>query len=311
MNRYPHFKNENLLQVISSRGCPLYCSFCINGKINEFYKNQSIKFHRQKSPQFLINELKNFLILFPKTKTIFFPDDIFLLNKKFIKEFAELYSKEIAIPFVMTTFPFYIDDEIAKLLKNANCKIVMTAPETANEQHRFEIFKKKIKNQHFIDMSKIAKKHNLKIYTTAMFVYPKQTIDDVYKTIEFNHQLQTDIPFKSFLQPYPHTEIYEIALKNNNIPQNFSFQDLPQSYFLKSPLNHQQKNEITLIYYFYYFLVKYPSFYKLIKKRLYILKLIPFKTLINYFGIFLWFKNFKNLSSAAALLYMLRFWKDK
>jgi len=91
LNRYPYFNNETLLQAISSRGCPLSCTFCINGKINALYKNISAKHHRQKSAEYMINELINLLKLFSKTETVFFADDLFLADKKFVKAFTTLY----------------------------------------------------------------------------------------------------------------------------------------------------------------------------------------------------------------------------
>lgn len=311
IKRYPYFKNEILLQVISSRGCPLSCTFCINSKINQVYKGISSKYHRQKSPDFLIKELKELKQLFPKISTVFFADDLFLADRKFVGRFTELYKLEISLPYIMNVFPFYIDDEIAKLLSESQCRTVMVAPETGNENHRFKIFGKKIKNYQFIEMSKIVKKYGITIYSTAIFVYPEQTLEDVFKTIELHHAMQADYPFKSFLQPYPNTEIYDIAVKNNNIASDFGFKDLPRSYFINSCLKHPEKKNIVLIYYFYYFLVLYPFLYKIIKKRFYLLKIIPLKNLISFAGIFLWFKNWKNMSYISAFLYIIRFRKDK
>ncbi len=55
---------------------------------------------------------------------IAFWDDIFALNKRWLKEFAPRYRREIGIPFVCYLHPNTATEETVKLLKEAGCETV-------------------------------------------------------------------------------------------------------------------------------------------------------------------------------------------
>lgn len=310
IKKYPIFLHEELLQILSSRGCYYNCTFCINGVINKLYRKMT-KLHRQKSPQVVVNEIKRLLKDFKATKTVFFADDLFLANKNFVKEFAPLYKKEIGLPFLMNVFPIFIDEEIAKILSDAGCVTVQVGTETGNEDHRKKIFKKPVTNKQYIEMAKTVKKYGIEVYASNMFVYPYQTLEDAFKTVELMHEMKTDHPFKGFFQPYPETEIYRISVEGGFISPNYDFKNLPRSYFKYYSLNLPQKKEIALVCYFFYFLVKMPRLYRFIKKNFWILKLLsPFKMYFNYLGIYLWFKNWKKMGYISTFLYLWKFRKN-
>lgn len=310
ISKYSIFTHEELLQILSSRGCYYNCTFCINGVINKLYRGKT-KVHRQKSARVVLDEIKRLLKDFTSTKTVFFADDLFLANKTFVKEFAPLYKKEIGLPFLMNVFPIFIDDEIAKILSEAGCITIQVGTETGNEQHRKKIFKKPVSNQQYIEMARTVKKYGIQVYASNMFVYPDQTLDDAFATVELMHEMKADHPFKGFFQPYPGTEIYNISVNGGYISPEYDFKNLPRSYFKYYSLNLPQKKEIALVCYFFYFLVKMPKLYKFVKKHFWVLKLLsPVKMYFNYLGIFLWFKNWKNMSYIATFLYFWKFRKN-
>ncbi|MBN2546421.1 MAG: B12-binding domain-containing radical SAM protein [Spirochaetes bacterium] len=310
IKKYPIFTHEELLQLFSSRGCYYNCTFCINGVINKLYRRMT-KVHRQKSPQALINQIKDLLPKFPETKTVYFADDLFLANKTFVKEFSVLYKKEIGMPFLMNVFPVFIDNEVVKCLADAGCITIQVGTETGNEEHRKKIFKKPVSNAQYIEMSETAKKHGLRVYASSMFVYPDQTLDDAFKTVELMHAMKTDHPFKGFFQPYPGTVIYDMSVEKGYINSSYSFKDLPHSYFKYYSLDIPEKKDIALVCHFYYFLVKMPKLYRFLKKHFWILRLLwPFKMLFNYLGIFLWFKEWKNMGYIKTFLYLWKFRKN-
>ena len=66
--------------------------------------------------------------------------------------------------------------------------------------------------------SDLIKSRGIEIYAPSMFVFPTETPDDSFRTVEFYHELGVDHPFSSFLMPFPDTKIYEIALEHGTIP---------------------------------------------------------------------------------------------
>jgi len=311
IKRYSRFTNEELLQIMSSRGCYYGCTFCINNVINIHYRKLSA-IHRQKSARVVVDEIKRLMKDFTKTRTIFFADDLFLANKTYVKGFCELYKEEVGLPFLMNVMPFFIDDEISEMLKEAGCITIQVGTETGNEEHRKRIFRKPTTNEQYINMAKSAKKYGIEVYASNMFVYPKQTLQDAFKTIELIQEMGVEHPFKGFFQPYPGTQIYDIAVEGGYIDPSYDFKDLPQSYFLYSSIDHPEKKEISLVCYFFYFLVKYPKMFHFFKENFWALRMMsPFKTFFNYLGIYLWFKNWKKLSYLSTFMYLWKFRNDK
>lgn len=310
LKRYPFFKKDDLLQCLSSRGCPFKCTFCINERLHELYKGKG-KLFRKKSINALMLELKNTIKQMPYAKRIFFADDLFLSDKKHFKEFAFRYKEEINLPYMIGGFPFFIDDEIGKLLKFSGCRMFAAGIETGNEEKRKRIFNKNIKNSDFIKMSRILKNNGVDLYTANIFNFPSETFEDALKTIEFNHELKTSHPAKSLLLPYPNTKIADIAKKMKVLPQDFGFEDIPQSYYLDSVIESPERDKILLLYSFFYFLCRNKKLFNLVKNNPWILKVIPFPKFWNYVGIFLWFRRWKGFNYINALSYLLRFRKNK
>jgi len=310
VRRYPVFARETLLQVISSRGCPLQCSFCLNNVVHKRMAGLG-KMYRRKSPGALIAEIKRLRVLLPRADTVFFADDLFVLDHDYVREFCQSYRTEVGLPFMMDVFPFAIDDDIAKTLADAGCRTLMVAPETGNEEHRRQLLGKPISNDSFIEMSRIAHRHGLTVYATAMYIYPEQTVADAEATVELLQAMQADYPFKSFYLPYPGTPAFAHAVENGCLPASFTFTDLPQSYFVMSPLQHPAKRELTVYCNWHYFFVRLPWLYRLMRPWVRFISWVPGQRLVSYLGIYLWFKNWKNMSYFAAARYLWRFRNDR
>ncbi len=310
VRRYPFFAQETLLQVISSRGCPLQCSFCLNSVVHARLAGKGPVYRRKSAPA-LIAEIVRLRRLLPQADTVFFADDLFALDRDYVKEFCAGYRTAIGLPFMMDVFPFAIDDELAGILAAAGCRTLMVAPETGNEQHRRSLLGKPISNTAFIEMARIAHRHGLTVYATTMFIYPEQTVADAEATVALLQAMHTDHPFKSYYLPYPGTPAFAHAVAHGCLSPAFTFTDLPQSYLVQSPLRHPAKRELTVFYCWHYFFVRWPQLYRCLRPLLWLLVLLPGKQLISYWGIFLWFKAWKNMSWLAAARYLWRFRNER
>lgn len=306
------YKNDimPLLQNIASRGCPFKCSFCMNERYHELYREKG-KIYRKKTIDTLMRELKEALELMPNVTRVFFADDLFLSDREYLRQFAPRFKREINLPYLVNGFPFYIDDEIGKLLKSSGCTVFGVGVETGNEDKRIKIFNKKIKNSDFIRMSEVLRENRIQIYTANIFNYPAETFQDALKTVELNLDMRTAYPAKSLLLPYPNTKIADIAKQMNLIPKDFGFDDIPKSYYLETVIESPEKNKILRIYNYFYFLSKHRCFFILVKNYPWILIIIPFPRFWNYLGMYLWFKNWKGFSYMRAFLYLWRFRKNR
>ena len=57
-------------------------------------------------------------------KSIFFYDDFFTYNMKWMKEFLTLYKENVGIPFMCTTIADLMPEKMARMLSEAGCQTV-------------------------------------------------------------------------------------------------------------------------------------------------------------------------------------------
>lgn len=302
--RYPQLAEDTLLQYISSRGCPYPCSFCVNEALNRIFRGLG-PVQRRKSVDFAIEELGRLRALYSNAKTVFFIDDLFLYDREWVKSFLPLFREKINLPYICSTGPGTIDEEIVDLLKNTGCASVEFGIETGNEQKRREVFNKRaFTDEDFRRQIGLVKSRGMEVYAPSMFVFPNETVADSFHTVEFYHELGVDHPFSSFLFPYPDTRIHEIAVKAGCIPPDFKAEDLPGNYFTDSVCRIPGRRVIENVQYLFYFFVKFPWFYRCFRWLVYLPASLK---LIRYAGLFLWFKNWKRMRMGETIRYFWRF----
>ncbi|MBU4342702.1 MAG: B12-binding domain-containing radical SAM protein [Candidatus Omnitrophica bacterium] len=203
--KYRIIKESYLKPFMASRGCPFLCSFCFNEKLRTIYANkgQYVRFY---SPLNLINQIKEVLSKY-RFKSIYFMDDLFALNQKWLEEFAALYKKEIKMPFVCSSHVNALNEDIIRILKDAGCRVVSFGIETGNERLRNQLLNKHITNGQIEEIARLFKKYKLKFITFNMIGFPGETVSDALETIELNIRMGTPYPRCSFVTPYPGTEI--------------------------------------------------------------------------------------------------------
>ena len=304
--RYPDLARDTLLQYIFSRGCPYPCSFCVNSSLNRIFKGLG-PVQRRKSVDFSLREIKKLRRFYVNAATGFFIDDLFLHDKKWVKEFLPRYKEEIGLPYICSAGPNTIDEEMADLLKETGCASVEFGIETGNEEKRKQIYHKwAFTDAEFRRQIGLVKSRGIEVYCPSMFVFPTETPADSFRTVEFYHELGVDHPFSSFLMPYPDTEIFNIAVKYKAIPPDLRAEDLPSNYFTQSACRIPKLRVIENIQYLFYFFVRFPRFYRYFRWLVYIP--IPLKV-IRYAGLFFWFKNWKRMRYRETIRYFWRFRK--
>jgi len=98
--------------VISSRGCPYHCTFCLWPETLYGHK------HRQRNPKNVINEIEH-LVKNYGVDEIYFDDDTFIIKKQLIIVFYnELMNRKLNLPWLCMGRVNTVDYEILKLMKN-------------------------------------------------------------------------------------------------------------------------------------------------------------------------------------------------
>jgi len=195
--------------IMTSRGCPFSCSYCHNHQIKELYKNFK-KFVRFRSVDNVINELKWALNRY-KFKKIYFYDDIFGLNNKWLKEFTIKYKKEIKKPYKCLIRPQSLSKEKLSLLKKSNCQEIDVGLESGNDRIRNKILKRHITDKEMIKNLFLLKNSGIKISTLNIIGSPTETMEELMDTFKMNYIIRPKGALFHILYPFPKTQIFEIC----------------------------------------------------------------------------------------------------
>lgn len=199
------------LSFYTSRGCPAMCTFCLWPQTHSGHR------WRLRSSDDIANECRYVLENFPDLKEIFFDDDTFNYRKA---RTIELCEKLKPLEFTWScTSRVTTDYDTLKAMKEAGCRLLIVGYESGDEQ-----ILKNIKKGATLDMAKRftenCKKLGLIIHGDFIVGLPGETRDSIRKTIDFAKKLDVETIQVSIAHPYPGTEFYDYAKKNNLITIN-------------------------------------------------------------------------------------------
>lgn len=200
---YSGFKDS--YNIISSRGCPFKCTFCYNSFLPSLYGN---KFLRQRSVDNVIEELK---IAKEKygIKRVFFVDDMFSFNLKWLKEFCLKYKEAIGLPFTCEIHPT-VNQEIVDLLVNCGCVAVNIGIQTISEKLRKDVLNRPETNEEIIRTLKLFMNTNIFVYVDIILGIPGQDEEELISIIRFLKKYKPDYVLVNWLRCYPGTKIMDI-----------------------------------------------------------------------------------------------------
>jgi radical SAM superfamily enzyme YgiQ (UPF0313 family) len=207
----------------TTRGCPYACTYCANYFLHSLYKDKG-KFHRRKSPERVVREVKAFKELYPDCNFIYFVDDTFMVDKDWLEKFANLYDNT---PFVFMTRAEMVTKEKMQLIADMGGKAVSIGIESGNEKFRKEVYERRMSNEQIIQAFKTAKDFGLHTYSFNMVGAPYETPNDIQSTIDLNKKINPNIAQFTTFFPLPGTKLFDICKKegylNGNYPEIFNY----------------------------------------------------------------------------------------
>ena len=198
-----HFPKATMYRIITSRGCPFPCVFCMRA---------SGKTQRVRSPENVVSEIEH-VIKVKKPEKFMFSDETFTLNKNHVNRICDLLIEKKLhkeIKWGSTTRVDVISFELLDKMKSAGCYEIQFGVESGNEQ----VLRAIRKNIHMDQASKainLAKEVGLRTEAAFILGHPNETFDTAYDTINFAAQLNPDILQLGIMVPYPGTEVASMA----------------------------------------------------------------------------------------------------
>jgi len=206
--KYVDCRNGNVDMIIG-RGCPFHCTYCINHILQKLYDGLG-KFTRLRRVDNVLEEV-DLLVRKYNIKSICFQDDLFTIDKNWIKEFSEKYSKEFGLPFQCLSRTEMITPDLCNDLKKAGCQMLAMGIESGNRSLRQNILKRNNTDEDIINAFKIAREAGIKTHSFNMIGLPYETQENINESIKLNRNVKPDFLRISIFQPYPGTELHRIC----------------------------------------------------------------------------------------------------
>lgn len=202
--------------VMTGRGCPYRCTFCVNSYRKSLYPGQ--RYLRKRSPENVIAELKEIKRLY-KAKFIRFIDDVFAYDLNWLRAFRRLYVDQINLPFDCNITPNNAREEIIEELALAGCKYVYMGVQSGDPDLRETMLKRRYTNEEIIRAARLIRKYRMKLITEFIFGFPGETLEQMRASIDLNEELKATYIGTFIFYPFPNTELADHCLQNNYLSQ--------------------------------------------------------------------------------------------
>lgn len=201
------------ITLISGRGCPNNCSFCVLPQVMYGKK------YRLRSAKKVVDEIEYDLELFPDLKEIMFEDDTLTVNRKRLIEICDkIIDKGLneCISWSANARADLNDSELLKLMKEAGCRMLVVGFEFG-DQKILDNVNKRLTIEQMKEFARLTKKVGIRVHGCFMIGGPGETKETAEKTIKLAKKLKPDTLQFSALTPYPGTKFYEWCKENGYI----------------------------------------------------------------------------------------------
>ncbi|MEW6074796.1 MAG: radical SAM protein [Candidatus Omnitrophota bacterium] len=196
------------IDVISGRGCPNRCSFCLWPQVMHGTR------YRLRSPKNVVDEIQHDIGLCPavaRTGEFFFEDDTFTVHKdRAIQICEEIMRRNLKITFSVNARVDNADPEMFAVMKRAGCRELLVGFESGNQQMLDKMNKHISLAQSRLFMEN-AKKAGLQVHGCFVIGLVGETKETARQTINFALSLGlTTVQFSGAV-PFPGTELFDVC----------------------------------------------------------------------------------------------------
>jgi radical SAM superfamily enzyme YgiQ (UPF0313 family) len=208
MKKYidPFCKHAPNAQMMSSRGCPYQCIYCLEPWV--FYGARS---YRARSPKSVVDEMQH-LVQEYGVKEIYFDDSSFSVDQERVLNICrEIKDRNLKV-YWSCMADAKLKEETLRAMKDAGCIALKFGVESADPTILKNI-QKHINLDEVTTVVRLLKKIGIESHATYMFGLPGETKQTIKNTMDFAFKLGTDTAQFSIAIPYPGTKFYDMAKK--------------------------------------------------------------------------------------------------
>lgn len=259
LNIEDYFLGQSLypeVQIFTGRGCPNRCTFC------SWPQTLMGRNYRTRTISNVLDEVK-WIQQNLQVKEVFFEDDTFTLNKNRVVEFCNGYrERNLNIIWSCNARADTLDLETMKLMKKANCRLLISGFESGS-QKILDNIKKGITIDQIKQFSKNAKKAGLLVHGDFIIGLPGETKVTIEMTKALIQQIKPEILQVAVASPFPGTEFFDWCRSKNflltNDPNEYLDEHGHQKAIISYPelSNDEMRKEADNILKDYYLSIRY------------------------------------------------------
>ncbi len=197
--------------LMATRGCPYRCSYCSNEVRIDQNKGLGDNM-RYRAAARVFDEVDHVRGVYG-AQSIYFIDDIFTMNREWLRGFCEEYGRRGGPPFKIQIQVKTVDYERLAMMREVGLYQIVVGVESGDDRVRKKILNKSITQD---DIARVfGDADSLGIETAAynMIGIPGETEESIRNSIEFNKKIAPDRTILSIFTPFPATSLYEECLR--------------------------------------------------------------------------------------------------
>jgi len=233
--------------IIPSRGCTKSCIFC---EVRLYYGNQL----RLRSIPNVMEEIREIVHKTDITDIEIFSDNL-TLNRNFVVDFCNgILENGLKIRWMANSRVDTVDKELLQLMRKAGCTGLAFGIESCN-QTVLDNIKKGTTLENIKNAISWAKQEGIKVLAHMIIGLPGDTKETIKENVTILNRLNPDFVGYYFAIPYPNTEFYELAVRNNWLKEKrWDRFELDSCIVETSSLSRQELKKARLYCYWKFFL---------------------------------------------------------
>ena len=240
MEKYYFVVLGRFATVIASRGCPHRCTFCSEWR---FWGGR----WRQRDPKKIGDELE-LLVRKYDMESIWFGDDCFNVSAELMRGICdEIKARSLEFSwFYQGRADLVVEHRnLLPLMRETGCRMVQIGIETSTEQE-LKSLNKKLSLGRIAEAVALLKEHDIVVQGLIIVGTRDDSAESIMHKVHYMERLDTDFPIFTMFTPFPGSDIYQEAKKNNWLEvQDYSLYDMANVIM---PTEHLTRNQLTASY---------------------------------------------------------------
>jgi anaerobic magnesium-protoporphyrin IX monomethyl ester cyclase len=196
--------------MVSSRGCPYRCTFCLWPDVLYGHK------FRARSAANVVDEIEEAVRVHGHDE-IYFDDDTFTIDRQRVLDICRLIQErglEREVEWIAQCRVDTVDREMLEAMKAANCGYILFGVESGSPE-MLKKMKKGITLDRVRQAFKLTREVGIKTQAFFLFGMPGETQETIQETIEFAKEINASSTQFAIAIPHPGTALYEECKANS------------------------------------------------------------------------------------------------